>query len=606
MSTSVFGFSTVIREQVERIVATPDFAGFPRSVAFLRYVVEQTLAGRGDELKESVIGVEVYGRDPGYNPKVDSVVRTQARRVREKLNEYYNVVGKDDPVRIEIPKGAYVPEFKVGAEAAAAKPARKWGAVAAGLAILAAGGAAAALATRHTPPGEQVRTIAILPFSDADPSKRFDTLAAGLTEDLERDLSRVRALRLHAHPSGAPDVAGRSSYATLGKELDVDALIDGRISSEAGRSELHVSLVRAADGTELWADHFPADEPSTALERSVEAGVAGALGVALPPGQAHPENPQAHDLFIEGRALWATRIPEKGRQAIRLFEQAARIDPDYALAYMGIADTYGIMGANEQIDTATALAEGMPAARKALELDPDLAEAHAAFGMLEALAGHLKVADAEYQRAIELNPSYDRAYAREGTLRFTMGDFPGAERFIRESERLNPYSTALPLIRAELYYYWRRYGDSENLIQTVLHMDPKNPLAFQLLARDYLEQNQPERALAASRRALALAPDSWLCQSELVSYLSRAGKKDEAERLLARVLHPKAPDRPEPLTLAGMYARMRQQPKTIGYLESALRARDADMASLRFDPVYDFVRADPQFQAVMSKVAANR
>jgi len=344
--------------------------------------------------------------------------------------------------------------------------------------------------------------------------------------------------------------------------------------------------------------------PSVALEHGIEAGVTDALGVAPPPARPRAENPQAHNLFIEGRALWATRVPEKGKQAIALFEQAIRIDPDYDLAYMGIADTYAIMGANEQIDTATALARGMPAARRALELDPDLAEAHAALGMLECLDGHPNVADAEYRRAIELNPSYDRAYAREGTLRFTMGDFPGAERLIRESERLNPYSMSLPLIRAELYYYWRRYNDSEELIRMVLQADPKNPLAFELLARDYLEQNQPERALVAGRSALALGQDLWLYQVELVSYLSRAGRRNEAQRLLAQVLHPKAPDEPEPLALAGMYARMHEQPRTIDCLNSAVRARAPDLVSVRFDPVYDFIRDDPQFQAVVSKVAS--
>lgn len=603
MAATASSSPKTVRDQVDRILATRDFADFPRSAAFLRYVVEQTLAGRGAELKESVIGLEVFGRQAGYNPKSDSIVRTQARRVRERLHEYYSGEGKDDPVRIEIPKGTYIPEFTVcAAPAVSVRRRRSRAALALTLAILATAGAVAALARRHSPPGEQLRTIAVLPFADLDAAHRFDTLGGGLTEDLERDLARVHNLRIHAHPSDELSLEQRSNYTSLGRKLGVDALIDGRILTEGGHSEIQVSLVRSSDGSLVWSDHFPVSTLPLAAVRGIEAGVTGALGVAPPPAPPHAENPQAHDLFVAGRALWATRIPAKGRQAIELFEHAIQIDPDDALAYMGLGDTYAIMAANDQMDTQTALDRGLPAVYKALALDPDLAEAHAALGMLEALGGHIQDADREYQRAIELNPSYDRAYVREGTLRFSMGDFPAAERYIRESERLNPYAMSLPLIRAELYYYWRRYDDSEQLIHTVLQADPNNSTAFELLARDYIEQNQPDRALEMARHVVALNPDIWLYQVELTAYLFCAGKKDEASRLLPRVLHPAPPDRADPLTLSGLYARMKDREKTIQNLEAAVAAKEGDLSSIPFEPGLDFIRDDPRFQAVVAKV----
>ncbi len=592
MASVAFDSAKRVREQLARILATPDFTNFPRSSAFLTYVVEQTLAGRAAGLKEAVIGVEVFGREPGYDAKSDSVVRTQARRVREKLNEYYSGAGKQDPVRIEIPKGAYVPEFAVLPEAHAySAPSKPRWAIGAGLLLVVA---AVAFATRHR--DTHLTTLTVLPFSD--PSHRYDVLADGLTEDLERTFSRIAALRLHAHPNGLTPEQ-RADFPALSRRLAVDALIDGRITGD----EIRVSLIRASDNSLLWTDRFPAAAPISPTERQIETAVASALGVN-PPGPArHAENPQAHDLFFAGRALWATRDPGKTKQAIDLYQQALQIDPEYSMAYMGIADAYALMGGNDQIDSKTAIERGVPAARKALELDPTLAEAHAAYGMLECLERNFKACDAEYQRAIELNPSYDRAYARAGTLRFMLGDFPAAERLIRESERLNPYAMSLPLIRAELYYYWRRYKDSEDLANLVLKADPGNRTAFQILARDYLEQNQPPRAVEAEREAVSQLPDNLLFQSELASYLYRAGSEAEAAAAARNVLHPKTPGEIDPLAVALMYARMLDKEKTLEYLEKAYSARSGDLPSIRFDPALDFVRGEPRYRAIAARVA---
>jgi tetratricopeptide (TPR) repeat protein len=584
-------------------LGTRDFAVYPRSAALLSHVVEETLAGRGEAIKESTLGVEVFGREPGYDSKADSVVRTQARRVREKLGQYYSTEGRLDPVLIEIPKGGYVPQFRLAQQMVAreredAPSARRnsniaW--VTAALVGIAVGGVAIGMRKQvETPP--RLPTMAVLPFVDLDAKHRFDALAYGMAEDVERDLSRVQELRLH---SGPPGTSGehRSDY----RALAVDAVLDGQVASEGNRGEIRVSLIRTADNSILWTDHFPSNAPVGGVERQIEENVARALHVKLAAGPSRPENPKAHDLFFAGRTLWATRDPAKTKEAIGFFEKAVHIDPDYALAYMGIADAYALMAANDQIETKLALDRGFPAVRKALELDPSLAEAHSALGMLLCLQGHRKEGAAEYQRAIELNPSYDRAYVRAGTLRFSMGDFPGAERLIRQAETLNPYAMSLPLIRAELYYYWRRYNDSEDLIRTVLKADPKSVAALQILARDYLEQNQPRKALEAERKVVAIDPKSLQLQCELASYLYRSGETSQAAETAQGVLGLEASD---PLALAVMYARMGDKAKTLHYLEMAQAAHEGDIGSISWEPAMDFLRADPRFLAVQRSVAS--
>jgi TolB-like protein/Tfp pilus assembly protein PilF len=593
-----------IREQASKILQTPDFADFPRTHAFLSFVIEETLSGRASELKEAIIGVEVFGREPGYDCKADSVVRTQARRVREKLGEYYHSAGKADAIRIEIPKGTYVPEFhevEASPQPSHTRVFPIWQMILIAV-ILVIGGIL--FERRYRSPAIEMRlpAIAVLPFMDLDPGHHLEALANGLAEDLERDLSRSKQLRVHASPPANLTADQRSDYRTLSHRLGVDVLLDGQIVTSDGHSEIRVSLVRAADNSLLWTDHFPSTDNAGTIERKIEGEVASALGVKLTAASAHIENPKAHDLFFAGRTLWATREAAKTRQAIDLFQQAIQIDPNDALAYMGIADAYGLMLAHGQIDTKTGVERGEQAARKSLELDPSLAEAHAALGLLKCSQWNWKEGDVEYQRAIELNPSYDRAYARDGVVRFMMGDFPAAERLLRESERLNPYAMSLPLIRAEIYYYWRHYDDSENLIQEVLKAEPKNPTAYQLLARDLLEQHHPERALEAIRIPVSQYPNASVYQGELAAYLRDTGRDAEAARMLENVLHPRGSEALDPWGISMMYARMGDKENTLKWLERAFAERIPDLPSMRWDPALDLVRNEPRYRAIVEKI----
>jgi tetratricopeptide (TPR) repeat protein/TolB-like protein len=593
-----------VLDQLDRILRTPGFTDYPRTAALLKYVVEETLAGRAEELKESTIGIEVFGRDPGYDSKVDSIVRTQARRLREKLRQYYDEAA-DDPIQISIPKGGYVPEFQLIhplPARPAQRPAPRIWAVAAAAAVLIA--IVVALSWRRVAAREvSWPAIAVLPFANLDPSHPHDTLIYGMTEDLERDLSHIKNLRIHATPPAVQlTTAERSDYIALSRKLAVEALVDGTVDA----SGIRVSLIRASDGTILWAGSFAVDEPIGGVERRIESGVSKALGMTLPAGaSSRPENPKAHDLFFAGRTLWATREAGKTREAIGLFEQALAIDPNYALAYMGIADAYALMVSHAQIDSKIGLERGEAAARKALELDPALAEAHAALGLIVGQEGHMKEAETEYLRAIELNPSYDRAYAREGTLKFSLGDFPAAERLLRESERLNPYAMSLPLIRAEIYYNWRRYKDSEDLIRQVQTADPDNTLTLLLLARDQFAEHHPEQAVETERKAIAERPDELLYKWEMVPYLYASGHREEAARLLDYVQHPPTGDPVNALALAGIYGRIGDKEKTLSWLDQAWKDRITEIPSIRWDPVYDPIRDDPRYKALLAKIVAN-
>jgi tetratricopeptide (TPR) repeat protein len=323
-----------------------------------------------------------------------------------------------------------------------------------------------------------------------------------------------------------------------------------------------------------------------------------------PVRRARAENPKAHDLFLAGRALWATRERTKILEAIGLFEQAIAVDPNDALAYMGLADAYGLMTMNVQIGAQEGILKGEKAAAKALELDPKLAEAHAAMGMLKVAQWDWKTADDEYRRAIELNPSYDRAYVRAGVVRFYLGDFAAAERLIREAEALNPYALSLPLIRAEVYYYSRRYSEEEALVRAVQVAEPKDAgehaLTLAMLAPCLDAERRFNEAVEAARAAAA-GDESFTMN--LAETLHAAGREKESAALLAEAVRANANN---PYRLAIAFARLGDREKALAYLQTALEARVPDLPSVRWEPAFDALREDGRYQAIVARIFPSR
>ena len=368
------------------------------------------------------------------------------------------------------------------------------------------------------------RVLAVLPFADLeDPGGQTRYLSVGIAEDLERDLSQVPGLRLHTPPP-----------------------------------------------TEWLAPHRDVEYP--ALARTLGASVLPAGAITVPALRRPPENPKAHDLYLQGRNLWALRTRESAEHAIQLFRQTLAIDPNYALADMGIADAYVLT---------------------------------AALGLLKGIAWDYQGAAAEYSRAIALNPSYDRAYIRLGTLRFSLGDFAGAEKLMREAETLNPYSMALPMIRAELYYYARRYQDAIDLSHEVLRMDAADQAAPLIIARTLLAMGKPGEALANALR-VAGASDHGLRRADITSFQAAAGQRQEALAVLDQVVRDRSRDYVDSYDLAVLFARPKDRGKTIEWVGRALAERSPNLSSAHWDPVFDFVRGDPRFAAVLRQVPRPR
>ena len=309
--------SNEVNAALGRILATPAFVRSPRLAQFLRFAVEQRLSGRTDAPKEIEVGVQVFGRGTDFDPRMDPVVRVQARLLRFKLHEYYETVGQDDPVRIDLPKGSYLPEFS------------------------------------------------------GEVSTRVVANAPAIPE-----------------PAARPNVGWMVAAALL-----AGALVTLAVSWNAWREAIG----------KVWAKTLPV-RPKAAQSPAAE-------------------------LYLKGRYYWNKRTPEDLKKAVDYFTQSIVADPGYAKAYVGLADCYGLLREFAAMPDSEAWPRALAAARKAVELDDSLAEAHSSLGF-DLFYGSLdlKGGEREFKRAVELNPNYAEAHQWYATALMSVGRLAGGFR----------------------------------------------------------------------------------------------------------------------------------------------------------------------------------
>jgi tetratricopeptide (TPR) repeat protein len=307
-------------------------------------------------------------------------------------------------------------------------------------------------------------------------------------------------------------------------------------------------------------------------------------------------------LYLQGRVLAAIQIYGRTQEAFGLYRKALQIDPDYALAWMGIADAYALMTQNGQIRFADGAAEAEKAAARAIALEADLAEAHASLGRIRMTEWRWTEADRVLKRAIELNPSYDRA----GLLKYYLGDFATGETLIRKAETLSPYSLAIPMLRAQGYIVTRRYQDALDLCKSIRKLNPEYITTYgqEAVALHFLGRNQ--EALDAKEKSYDFVVRVGGQQREpdrsLAPYLFAGGHLREARQLMDDAIARRSVKFADAYGLAEEWGLMSERAETLRWLEQALAEHSADLPSLRVDPMFDFVRGEPRFQAVVRKV----
>lgn len=468
------------RDELERVLSSSCFARSERVSKLLRYLVEHQIEGRGSELKESIIGVEVFGRPPDYDPKVDSTVRSEAVRLRVRLDRYYATEGRQNPLVIELPKGGYVPRFRqpeAGRGVLGVGSRRFWLAVGLAAMVLAATATALWWALHKN----TLIPIAVLPLVNLSQDPGNEYFADGLTGEIIRDLSIIDGLMVRSQTSSFALKGKARNVGEAGRQLEADYIVEGSVARNGQQLRINAQLVRVRDDVPIWSGKFDRELTDIlAIQEEISRGIVNSLRLKLGRGRRRYETSvEAYDLYLRARALEGLRAPFN-EKVIDLFEKAIGRDSSLAPAYAGLAASYALLSGlgpddpketyHEVIDeahqlrevqlqwrrTALSLSKMQAAAEKAIQLDPLLAEAHTALGAAYARKGEWDLAERSFRRAIEIDRNLP--FARQSFARFflwPLGRIDEAVREMQAAERNDPLSFgAQPELASVLAFGW--------------------------------------------------------------------------------------------------------------------------------------------------------
>ncbi len=454
-----------------------------------------------------------------------------------------------------------------------------------------------------------IDSVAVLPFTNVGADPNTEYLSDGITESLIDNLSELPGLKVMSRSSVFRYKGKEVDPRTAGGELGVRAVLTGRIAVRGENLSVSTELVDARDNSHLWGEHYNRKlADALALQEEIAKQISERLRLRLSPEQKarlakrHTENPEAYQLYLKGRYHAFKFTTEELAKGLDYFRQAIAIDPNYALAYDGIAYYYNL-AVDWLIPPAEAMPKAKEAARKALELDDTLAEAHTSLACVYFWYDwDWPAAEREFRRALDLNPNYAGAHTYYGWYLTWMGRTDEGLAENRRAESLDPLSTEASMLLGWGLYYSRRYDEAVTQLRKTLDLDPNSWPTYEMLGHAYAQQSRFPEAIAALQKAREIedqisVPLAGLGQAYAVSG-RRAEARQSLDELLARSRRRQVPA----YTIAAIYAGLGDKDQAFAWLEKAYADRSWYMTSLKVDPKFDSLRFDPRFKDLVRRV----
>jgi len=462
-----------------------------------------------------------------------------------------------------------------------------------------------------SPEPDSTPSIAVLPFIDMSREKDQEYFCDGIAEEITNALAKIGGLRVVARTSAFTFKGKSVSVPEIGRRLGIDAVVEGSVRKSGKRMRVTAQLTDASQGYELWSERYDRDmEDIFAVQDDITLAVVDKLKGALLGGdrevlvKRYTVDAEAITDYWRGRFFWNKRTEEGYKKALKYFQQAIDHDPAFALAYVGIADCYDLLGWYDLMAPEEAFPKAKAAARQAVEMDETLAEAHATAGWVCVnYDWDWHCAWASYERALALNPDYASVHQWYGEYLSYMGKHDEAIEHSRRAVELDPLSLIINTDLGQVYYYARRYDLAIQQLRKTLEMDPDFAVAHFFLSFAHAENGDLDSATEAAMQTLkhGAAPD-LLYASQVATMRARAGRADEARRMLAEIEGRAGTRYVSPFAKALIYTALDETDLAFDYLERAFTARDHWMETVKVHPALDPLRDDARFESLLARM----
>ncbi len=464
-------------------------------------------------------------------------------------------------------------------------------------------------------PGPAIKTIAVLPFKSLSPEARDDYLGLGMADTLIIRLSNIK--QLIVRPTGAVRkyFGDEQDPLIAGREQQVDAVLDGSIQKTEGRIRVTARLIKVEDGVSLWAGSFDEkDNDLFRLQDSIVERLAGALTLKLTGDEQkrltkrYTENTEAYLFYLKGRYHLERRTISDVNKSIEYFQQALASDPQYALAYAGLAESYPSLSVLGAVPAKVVIPDAKAAVTRALSLDQQLAEAYISLGLIKTIYDwDFAGAEQALQRALELNPNSALAHRIYGHLLRTTGRLDEALVEFNQALTLEPLSLVANRDVGTTLYCLRQYDRAIEQFQKTLELDPNFATVYGFLERVYETKGLYEQAVAADLKALSFRDDSARVVQALKAVYSASGWKAYWRKRLDLIKEQAGRNgHIEPYPMVLIYTRLGETEQAFEWLETCYQEREFWLNFIKIDPLLDNLRQDARFTDLLQRVGAGQ
>ena len=459
---------------------------------------------------------------------------------------------------------------------------------------------------------EQIKSLVVLPLEDLSGEKNQDYFADGMTDELIASLAKIRQLRVISRTSAMAYKGTHKPLSEIARDLHVDAVVEGTVLRAGNRVRITAELVQVSTDRHLWAETYESELGNVlTLQSQVASAIVNEIRINLTPEEqkrlATPRvvNAQAYEDYLKGRYYWNKRSEEGLTKAVEYYQRAADKDPQYALAYAGLADCYDLLGSTiiGAIPSTEAAPKAKAAALKALAIDPSLVDAEITLASIKLnYDWDWQGAESGFKHTIELNPDQATAHQRYSLYLTAMGRSQESLTEIKRAHDLDPLSLSINFSLAWRLYLARQYDQAIQQSRSTIDLDPNFVLAHLVLGQTYEQKGQFDMAIAELKKAASISPNSPLMLGALGHAYAVASDTADAEKLRDDLIRRSNQQYVSPFYVALILTGLKENEKALDWLDKAYQDRSNPLIFLKVDPELDPLRSSPRFQDLQRRI----